>query len=164
MAVFWGRSARLGGAPPYWPWAQALRGLGDAAPAFDEPADDHARFALFTDVADSLRTESARRPVLIVLDDAHRGDEASLLLLDFLAGELAELHVALLATFIEDGDTPAGLAALAEHSAHHRLRLQPLGVEDVAHLLRLAGSRDLDAATVFAETGGNPRLVWQHVR
>ena len=164
MTVLWGRSARLGGAPAYWPWAQALRGLGDAAPGFDEPADDRARFALFTSVAERLRTESARRPLLIVLDDAHRGDEASLLLLDFLAGELAELHVALLATFVEDAETPAGLAALAEHSAHHRLRLRPLAVDDVARLLELAGARDADPASVFAETGGNPRGVWQSVR
>ena len=164
MTVLWGRSARLGGAPAYWPWAQALRGLGDAAPGFDEPGDDHARFALFTAVAESLRTESARRPLLIVLDDAHRGDEASLLLLDFLAGELAELHVALLATFVEDSGTPAGLAALADHSAHHRLRLRPLEVHDIARLLELTGARDADAASIFAETGGNPRRVWQRVR
>jgi len=164
MVVLWGRSARLGGAPAYWPWAQALRGLGAAAPSFDDAGDDRARFALFTAVADALRTESAGRPLLIVLDDAHRGDEASLLLLDFLAGELAELHVALLATFVEDGETPAGLAALADHSAHHRLRLRALGVDDVARLLRLAGSPDLDPASVFAETGGNPRLIWQQMR
>jgi DNA-binding SARP family transcriptional activator len=164
MTVLWGRSARLDGAPAYWPWAQALRGLGDAAPSFDDPADDQARFALFTAVAESLRTESARRPLLIVLDDAHRGDEASLLLLDFLAGELAELHVALLATFVEDAATPAGLAALADHSAHHRLRLGPLGIDDVASLLALLGAPDADAAAVFAETGGNPRSVWHHVR
>src|SRR5262249_45641760 len=111
MTILWGRSARLGGAPPYWPWAQALRGLGDAAAGLDGATDDEARFSLFTKVAESLREQSSERPLLIVLDDVHRGDDQSLLLLDFLAGELAELHVALLATFVEDGETPAGLAA-----------------------------------------------------
>jgi predicted ATPase len=122
------------------------------------------RFRLFADVSGGLRAASAERPLLIVLDDAHRADESSLLLLDFLAGEVAELHVALVATFVEDAETPTGLASLADHSAHHRLRLQPLSVDDVALLIERKGSSGLDAAKVHAETGGNPRLVWQRLR
>jgi DNA-binding SARP family transcriptional activator len=164
MTILWGRSPTLGGAPAYWPWAQAFRGLGADAPPLDGAADDEARFRLFTAVTDALRTASAKRPLLIVLDDAHRGDDQSLLLLDFLAGEVAELHVALLATFVDDEETPAGLASLADHSAHHRLRLRPLTVEAVAALLALAGAADVDAEALHAETGGNPRLVWHAVR
>src|SRR4029078_3015223 len=98
------------------------------------------------------------------LDDLHHADEPSLLLLDFLAGELAEMHLAVVGTSLEDGATPARLAALADHSAHPRLRLRPLGVEDVERLAALAGAGDVDAAALHAETGGNPRLVWQRVR
>ena len=74
------------------------------------------------------------------------------------------MHVAIVATYVESADMPAALAALADHSAHHRLRLPPLGVEDVARFLELTGAADADAAAVHAETGGNPRLVWQRVR
>src|SRR5262249_37338837 len=104
VAILWGRSATLGGAPPYWPWAQALRGLGDAVPELDDRGDDQARFRLFADVSSGLRKASAERPLLIVLDDAQRADESSLLLLDFLAGEVAEQHVAVVATFVEDAE------------------------------------------------------------
>ena len=73
-------------------------------------------------------------------------------------------HVAIVATYAESPDMPDALAALADHTAHHRLRLQPLGVEDVARFLELTETADVDAATLHADTGGNPRLVWPRVR
>ena len=164
VTILWGRSASLDGAPPYWPWTQALRRLGDAVPELHDSGDEPIRFRLFAEVSAGLRKASAETPLLLVLDDAHRADESSLLLLDFLAGEVAELHVALVATFVDDADTPHGLASLADHSAHHRLRLRPLTVEDVEQLLEQNGSTGVDAAQLHAETGGNPRLVWQRVR
>jgi len=87
-----------------------------------------------------------------------------LLLLDFLAGELAEMHLAVLATYVENEATPTRVAALAEHSAHHLLRLRPLTAGDVERLAVLTGAGDVDAAALHAETHGNPRLVWQRVR
>ena len=116
------------------------------------------------DVAAALRTASAAHAVLLVLDDLHLADDPSLLLLDFLAGELAEMHLAVVGTYVDDDATPTPLAALAEHSAHHLLRLRPLSVGDVERLAALAGATDADAAALHAETGGNPRLVWQRVR
>jgi hypothetical protein len=37
-------------------------------------------------------------------------------------------------------------------------------VEDVGRFLELTGAAHLDAGALHAETGGNPRLVWQRVR
>jgi len=85
-------------------------------------------------------------------------------LLEFVAGELAEMHVAIVGTYVDGPDTPPALAAAADHAAHHRLRLGPLDAADVARFLELAGGAPEDAAAVHAETGGNPRLVWQRVR
>jgi predicted ATPase len=102
--------------------------------------------------------------VLLVFDDLQHADDLSLLLLEFVAGELAVMHVAIVATYVESPDVPDALAALADHSAHHRLRLQPLGIEDVSRFLELTGTTDVDAAELHADTGGNPRLVWQRVR
>ena len=164
LRVLWGRSAKAQGAPAYWLWSQALRPLGRALPELGPAKAETARFRLFVDVASALRSASAEHPVFLVLDDLHHADEPSLLLLDFLAGELAEMHLAVVGTYIEDGATPALLAALADHSAHHRLRLPPLSVGDVGRLAALAGAAGADARALHAETGGNPRLVWQRVR
>jgi predicted ATPase len=162
--VLWGRGSKRGGAPPYWPWTQALQSLGDDLPRLDPSADESDRFRQFVGIAAALKQASAREPLLIVLDDLHRGDEWSLLLLEFLAGEVAEMHVAIVGTYIEGTDAPPELAAFADHAAHHRVRLGPLVVEDVRRFLELTGALHLDAGALHTETGGNPRLVWQRVR
>jgi DNA-binding SARP family transcriptional activator len=161
--VLWGRCSKRAGAPPYWPWTQALQSLADV-PELDPALGDAERFRLFVDLAARLRQASRGQPVLLVFDDVQHGDDLSLLLLEFVAGELAVMHVAIVATFVESPDMPDALAALAGHSAHHRLRLQPLGIEDVARFLELTGTMDVDAAALHADTGGNPRLVWQRAR
>lgn len=161
--VLWGRCSKRAGAPPYWPWTQALQSLADV-PELDPALGDAERFRLFVDLAARLREASSGQPVLLVFDDVQHGDDLSLLLLEFVAGELAVMHVAIVATFVESPDMPDALATLAGHSAHHRLRLQPLGIEDVARFLELTGTMDVDAAALHADTGGNPRLVWQRAR
>jgi DNA-binding SARP family transcriptional activator len=161
--VLWGRSPKRGGAPPYWPWTQALRGL-DAEVQLDPAASQEQQFNAFAEVAGVLRQKSAQQPLLIVLDDLDHADEPSLLLLEFVAGELAEMHAAVVGTYAESSGSPEALGALAAHSAHHRLRLEPLGTADVARFLELAGASGVDPAVVHAETAGIPRLVWQHVR
>ncbi len=162
--LLWGRCSKRPGAPPYWPWTQALEPLGDSVPELDAAAGESERFQLFVEIAAALQKSSAERPLLVVLDDLHRAEEQSLLLLEFLAGEIAKMHVAIVATYVESADEPAELAALADHAAHHRLRLAPLGADDVQRFLELTGAGELDAGAVHAETGGNPRLVWQRVR
>ena len=116
--VLVGRCWEAGGAPAYWPWIQALRpyvracdadtlaeqagaGAADLAQVVPELADrlpglpppstlepDLVRFRLFDATAEFLRRVGEARPVVLVLDDLHAADEASLLLLRFLAREL----------------------------------------------------------------------------
>lgn len=115
--VLWGRTWEAGGAPSYWPWTMALRshlrsvgpvdfvdvGPGAAAlvdvvpelaaalpPTTSSPAADPAtaRFELFEAVTGVLRALADDRPLLIVLDDVHAADTPSLLLLQYLAGQL----------------------------------------------------------------------------
>jgi AAA ATPase domain/Bacterial transcriptional activator domain len=107
LRVLWGRGARDEGAPPYWLWAQALRLLTAELPELDATKRGDARFRLFVDVASALRAASRAQPLFLVLDDLHDADEPSLLLLDFLAGELAEMHVAIVGTYVDDETTPA---------------------------------------------------------
>ena len=86
------------------------------------PGDDDAeRFQFFEAVTEALRTEAAQRPLLLVFDDIQAADESSLLLIEFLASELPELAMLVLALGRED--TPR-LDELARH-ATQTLRLAP---------------------------------------
>jgi DNA-binding SARP family transcriptional activator len=91
--ILWGRGWAGGGAPPYWPWTQALR---DAlpTPSSDEPAE---QFRFFEAVTQALRDQSAAQPLLVVLDDLQAADEASILLLEFVATELPEIPALVIA-------------------------------------------------------------------
>ena len=94
--ILWGRGWDGGGAPAYWPWTQALR---DAGHTLSTPEADNAddRFRFFETVTETLRETAAEQPLLLVLDDLQAADEDSILLLEFVAGELPEMAVLVLA-------------------------------------------------------------------
>jgi len=118
LAVAWGRSWEAGGAPAYWPWTEALRGLLRARPGRARPGLElgavlpeyaegaplaqtdacEARFRLFAGVGDLLRQLAEAGPMALVLDDLHVADRPSLLLLQFLARALRDLPLLLLGT------------------------------------------------------------------
>lgn len=112
-SILWGRGWDAGGAPAYWPWRQAMRGL--PAPASE---DGEERFRFFEAVTERLRAESVQNPVMLVLDDLQAADEESLLLLEFVASEVAEMP-ALIVVFARD-DAPRldQLARLATRTLH----------------------------------------------
>jgi tetratricopeptide (TPR) repeat protein len=127
--VLWGRCYESAGAPPYWPFVQALRGyvrerepeqlrreLGSTAAALAEilpelsaklpglaalPAAEpaQARFRLFDSVTSFLRAASQDQPILLVLDDLHWADGGTLSLLEFLARELEGSRLLVLGTY-----------------------------------------------------------------
>jgi len=59
------------------------------------------RLRLFDAIGRFLAAVSGERPILIVLDDLHAGDEPSLLLLRFLGDALAEARILLVASYRE---------------------------------------------------------------
>src|SRR5439155_183507 len=76
----------LGEASPVWPWRAILRDLGAPEGLLQEgPAQE--RFASFQAVLHHLRSGSIDAPSVIVVDDAHLADSASLLLVRFLVRE-----------------------------------------------------------------------------
>ena len=88
-----GRCWEEGGAPAYWPWIQVVRAAGGdfaeiaaaAAGSVGEQADpESVRFELFDAVTRFLLRRADESTVLIVLEDMHAADEASLLMLRFL--------------------------------------------------------------------------------
>ena len=106
--ILWGRAWDGGGAPPYWPWRQAVRDL-------PEPDADNAdaRFRFFESVTKLLRTEAERSPLMLVLDDLQAADEGSLLLLEFVGSEVAEMPALIVALAREDAPRLNELARVA---------------------------------------------------
>ena len=92
--ILWGRGWAGGGAPPYWPWTQALR---DALPTTINSDGPEGQFRFFEAVTQTLRDQTAAQPLLLVLDDLQAADEASVLLLEFVATELPEMSALVVA-------------------------------------------------------------------
>jgi hypothetical protein len=82
---------------------QALRALGVEGALRGADGTEAERFRAFASVRDALRTRCARAPVLVVLDDLHAADEASLDLLLFVARGLRGTRLALLGTARDSG-------------------------------------------------------------
>ncbi len=180
----WGRSWEGEGTPAYWPWLQALRSLRTKAPArFDEalattpelsvlltpnrdaqPADpEQARFRLFDAVGQLARSVSDDAPLLLVLDDLHAADLASLLMLRFVARDLHGARIVIIgttrdATFGADDAVSNVLAKVAREAAH--VPLGRLGRDD---LLRWVNASAPNLASkvdvVFSTSEGNPLYV-----
>ena len=167
--VLWGRTTELDGAPPYWPWLQVLEPLGarealDAAAGADPEAE---RFARFETVAQTLITTAGQRPLVILLDDVHQADAASLRLLGHVAARAGTAPVMLVATHRSSaGDQTEGFATvlddLGRRPTTRRLELTGLDAGAVGALLDDAGEDVV--ARVHAVSGGNPLLVGELAR
>jgi hypothetical protein len=108
---------------------------------------------------------------VLVLDDLHVADETSLLLLRFLAGELAEIPLVLVGTYreeeaVEDEPVSASLSELRRLPCRH-VQLGGLAEEDVAAFIELStGIKPPDrlVEAIHSETEGNPLFVGEVVR
>jgi predicted ATPase/class 3 adenylate cyclase len=147
-----------------------VRGLipdtGFVEPA--SPADsEQARFRLFDSVTTFLRNASRREPLVIVLDDLHWADTPSLLLLEFMARELAGSRILVLGTYRDvelSRRHPLSrvLGELARESLVDRVLLRGLTRQDVARFIEMTASirpPDRLVRTVYEETEGNPFFV-----
>jgi hypothetical protein len=164
------------GAPPLWPWAQVPRAAGhDLAALVPQHAHSDpqvARGQLNQALADLLRERAVAGPLLLVLDDLHWADEASLELLEFLAAQLTDARILVLGTYREVDLPHAGrlagtLGVLARLPGADRVALPGLEINEVAQLIRaytgFEPAPDL-AATVHRRTEGNPFFVTELLR
>jgi hypothetical protein len=151
------------------PFVEALRPLGElqAEPATDAGA---ARLRLFDHVAGLLA--GAGRPVLLVLDDLHWADQATLRLLTHLAAAPEPAALLLVGTYRQTDlgrrhPLAAVLADLRREARFERLALDGL---DASATTRLIGGwvgadagPDL-ASRVLSETEGNPFFIEEVLR
>jgi DNA-binding winged helix-turn-helix (wHTH) protein/tetratricopeptide (TPR) repeat protein len=206
--VRWGRAWEAGGAPPYWPFVQVLRGMAQRegqqamrrymtqgaadivglmpewsdgpVPAPLDASSLHARFRLFDAMARFLRNacsvapapnalaadggSAASRARLIILDDLHAVDEASIELLRFLSSELQDIPLLIVATLrdleLASNPTLAQLAEMLDES--QRIRLSGLSSSEISALVaqrvgQLASSQVI--RVLHEVSGGNPLLL-----
>lgn len=119
------------------PQARAI--APDAGASASRPVDrEQLRFALFDAVAGWLARATAEKPAVLVLDDLHWADSESLLLLRFLAGEIAPLRLLVIGMQreIEARQLPAAPRLLADTARlGTRVLLRGLEPDDVATLV-----------------------------
>jgi hypothetical protein len=172
LRTAWGRCWEAGGAPVFWPWREALEACGVVFPdpatiAAGDPTA--ARFSLFREVAGAMARESARLPIVIVLEDLHAADPSTLLLLEFLGAPLRTMPVLVIGTYrdLEARARPEVGDVLARVGrAGQVLQLARLTAADVADLVResLPGAGDDLATAIYEITQGNPLFVGEMVR
>lgn len=102
---------------------------------------------------------------VLVVEDVHWADEATVDLLRFLGRRLWDAPVLLIATYrgedVAAGDPlRAALGEIARQRSTRRIDLAPLSAEAVRIL---AGTSGLDAAKLYRLTGGNPFYVTEVV-
>jgi DNA-binding CsgD family transcriptional regulator/tetratricopeptide (TPR) repeat protein len=142
--------------------AEALGPILDALPELAAAADSEmgaSRLRLFRTVRGML----AGSPTLLLLEDVHWADEATLDVLRFLGRRLTGAQLMIVATFRSEevgGDHPLTMAMgdLAALPGVIRMQVPPLSRTGVRQLLDEAGSA-LDGGEVYRRTGGNPFYV-----
>jgi class 3 adenylate cyclase/tetratricopeptide (TPR) repeat protein len=175
VRVVWGRCHEGEGAPAYWPWRLVLPELVAAAttPQAAEPLDpEMARFRLFDAMAASLREAAADTGMVVILDDLHWADRASLLLLEFVARELADSRLLLVGTYrdveVDRHHRLSGtLAELFRQPVTSCLTLGGLDQDQVGRFIGNVAGIDPPAELVAAlhgQTEGNPYFVGELVR
>ncbi|MFE6748861.1 ATP-binding protein [Kitasatospora purpeofusca] len=173
-----GQCPETDGAPPGRAWFDLLPELARAAPPDEYAAelapllapgtahdDDHRpdgsparRFRLHSALLGWLRAAALRRPLAIVLDDLHRGDQESIELFLLCAEQLRDVPLLLAGSYrTGEGDLTGALARLAARSPV-RLALGGLSDAQARELLRrgAAGISDRAATTLAERAGGNP--------
>ena len=200
--VAWGRCREGAGAPAYWPWRQALRAYAAGRPPEEVAAElgrevaelgqllpelthlegaprpateldpEMARFRLFDAMTSCLRSAAAGRGLVVVLDDLHWADRATLLLLGFAAGELPDSRLLVIGTYRDvevDRRHPLSgtLAELFRQPSTSYLALSGLDRGDVGRFIADVTGTDpaVDlVSAVHGRTEGNPYFVSELVR
>jgi DNA-binding CsgD family transcriptional regulator len=156
VPVLWGMCDSLSTPRPLGPLRDVAGDLGPAVTAVLQEAT--AQHEIFAAALDALRN----RPRVLVVEDLHWGDEATLDLVRFLGRRIATLPLMLVLSYRQTVGPAHPLSSvlgdLVATPDARRLQLTPLSRAAVAELL---AEHDLDPADVHARTAGNPFFVSQ---
>jgi DNA polymerase III delta prime subunit len=198
-SVAWGRCWEEDGAPDLWPWLQVIRTclrsvdddtLRDLVGAHgseltllvasmrvrrSEPPlpseTPAARFRVFNAITHFLEAYAERTPLVVILDDLHRADPSSLLLLQFFTQEQRQRRILTIGIYREPG-APAN-RALTQMVVES---MRAPGTERFA-LGELLATQSADLMKIFlpeppaelvqqlwVRTGGNPLYITECAR
>jgi hypothetical protein len=155
--------------------AQLVPGLSErlgraAVPLVASQESEAARFYLCEAVADVFRRAASVEPLVLVLDDLHAADEASLLLLQFLARGLRGARLLVVGAYRDtraDRQPGVGEAVGELVREGQLLSLGGLGRDEVRGLIEVLSGvapSEAQAAAVYERTEGNPLFVREVVR
>lgn len=130
-----------------------------------------ARLRLLEGLTRCLLALAARQPLLIILDDLHWADEATMAWLEYVSRQVRPARVLIVGTYRSEEETPA-LAqtrlALTHEGLFQELRLNRLSTEAVAQLIQhmtgSAGQAINFSRLLFRETEGNPLFLVETLR
>jgi len=195
--VVWSHCFPGEGVPPYWLWAQVLRGLSATRPdAFrtacapfeallapvmprhpagtvERAAPDgdwgHARFLTHDAVCEVLLELAAARPLVLLLEDLHWADAASLDLLRLLVTRRHDRPLSIVLTTRQperesDASLRRALSEVLRGPRTETLRLGGLSRQAVASLVEAQAGPGVGADVVdvlHERSGGNPYFVTQ---
>jgi DNA-binding SARP family transcriptional activator len=168
--VLLGRCSQDDGAPPLWPWQQVLRLLGRELPDDRHDEDGGGRFRTWEAIAREVIEASAQRTILVVLDDLHWADVASLRVLRLLGETMQSSRLLVLGTWRSHPEPADALLDAVETFARRhavRLDLQGLSADDASRVVEAVSeaipSPD-EAAALRQRTEGNPFFLVEYAR
>ena len=145
--------------------------LPDLQPA-PQLEPEQARFRLFDSITNFLKSAGQTQPLVLMLDDLHWADKPSMLLLEFLAKELAGARILVVGTYRDvelsrQHPLAETLGGLNRERLFQRVLLRGLSQEGVGRFIEIASGiappRGLVEA-VHTQTEGNPLFVTEVVR
>jgi tetratricopeptide (TPR) repeat protein len=177
-------------APGYWPWVQVVRALRRALGAQEWAAAEEAGgsalsvllgdraggdpmvgFEVYDAVTTALVAVSHRQPVVVVLEDLHWADTASLRMLEFVAQHTWFERLLIVGTYrdveVDTADHPLRPLIAPLVTKATTVTLTGLEREEVGALIARTVGHEPDTALVtevHLRTGGNPFFVEQTAR
>ena len=186
VPVLWGTCSEHLATPPLWPWQQVLRTVSACCPQQSvprpiaelldggarQPTDganaDGVTLRRFEAVVRYLTGASRTTPLVIVLDNLHRADPASLCLLAYLAESVSDSRL-LVAVSYRRGEVAAlvNTSAALARAETTRVELGGLSVLDTQALAGAMLGREIDRSTaeqLRARTDGNAFFLREFIK
>ncbi len=195
VPVLWGHCREAGDTPPLWPFAELVRAavdqcsieldhprvaglvpelarllpeLAESGPKVEVPSQPALKHKMF-DAITRVLGQAGAQPCVLVLDDLHRADTASLELLRYWLDELSRTKLLLIATLRTADAAPGAAGQLAQIRGHRntkRFTLERLEPEQVAKYLEevLPKPSAEEVRAVIEKSEGNPYFMCELAR
>ena len=169
--VLLGRCSQDDGAPPLWPWQQVLRGLGRELPeTTGQDEDGGGRFRTWEAIAGAVAESAIGRTIVVLLDDLHWADVASLRVLRLLGETVQDGRLLVLGTWRSHPEpTDALLDAVETFARRHaaRIDLHGLSASEASRVVEAVSEStpsEAEAASLRQRTDGNPFFLVEYAR